>query len=219
MRWWNQQHTRSDDLQIDMNVEDDIDFSSTPAPKKKNNLSKEGSGGKTKRPYYPLNQGLLMTIQIWIKQSYKDQNVPNVLPHFAHLPDLDAPLLRGKYVPPIEFFQLYFTDDMINDLSLHTNAYAWANITQKQYYADQQGACQTISSVSSVLFRNVFHPLSRTFAFHSFECWKNTFENFDRMFIFSYFNATTFMSIKSLISNVYARKEISAFGRLRKWSV
>ena len=27
--------------------------------------------------------------------------------------------------------------------------------------------------------------------FHLFECWQNTFENFDRMFIFSYFNKTT----------------------------
>ena len=58
---------------------------------------------------------------------------------------LDAPLLRGKYVTPIEFFQLYFTDDMINDIRLHTNAYAWANITQKQYYADQQGAWKDVT--------------------------------------------------------------------------
>ena len=59
--------------------------------------------------------------------------------------DLDAPLLRGKYVTPIEFFQLYFTDDMINDICFHTNAYAWANIAQKQYYADQQGAWKEVT--------------------------------------------------------------------------
>ena len=51
---------------------------------------------------------------------------------------LDAPLLRGRYVRPIEFFQLFFTDDMINDI-LHTNAYVWAIVAQKQYYTDQQG--------------------------------------------------------------------------------
>ena len=75
-------------------------------------------------------------------KSYEDQDVPNVLPHFVPVREpgfyLDTPMLRGKYVTPIEFFQLHFTDDMINDICLHTNAYAWANITQKQYYADQQ---------------------------------------------------------------------------------
>ena len=40
-----------------MNVEDDIDFSSAPAPKKKkNDLYKEGRGSKTRWPYHPLNQ-------------------------------------------------------------------------------------------------------------------------------------------------------------------
>ena len=46
---------------LDMNVEDDIDFSFAPAPKKKNNLKKqqkykEGRGSKTKWPYHPRNQ-------------------------------------------------------------------------------------------------------------------------------------------------------------------
>ena len=51
--------------------------------------------------------------------------------------------------------------------------------------------CRTIFSVPSALLKTVFHPLSRTFSFYSFECWKNTFENFDRTLIFSYFNTTT----------------------------
>ena len=33
---------------------------------------------------------------------------------------------------------------MINDIYLHTNAYAWANIAQKQY-ADQQGAWKGVT--------------------------------------------------------------------------
>ena len=69
-------------------------------------------------------------------KNYQDQDVPNVLSRFAPVREpgfyLDAPLLRGKYVTPIEFFWLYFTDDLINDICLHTNAYAWANIAQKQ---------------------------------------------------------------------------------------
>ena len=54
-------NNRSDDSQTDMNVEDDIDFSSASAPKKKSNLKKqqkykEGRGSKTRWPYDPLNQ-------------------------------------------------------------------------------------------------------------------------------------------------------------------
>ena len=60
-------------------------------------------------------------------KSYQDQDLPTVLPRFTPVREpgfyLDAPLLRGKYVTPIEFFQLYFTDDMINDICFHTNAY------------------------------------------------------------------------------------------------
>ena len=40
-----------------MNVEDDTDFSSAPAPKKKNNKKyKEGRRSQTRWSYHPLNQ-------------------------------------------------------------------------------------------------------------------------------------------------------------------
>ena len=39
-------NNRSDDLQIDMNVEDDIDFSSAPAPKKKTTYPKREGKAK-----------------------------------------------------------------------------------------------------------------------------------------------------------------------------
>ena len=62
-----------------------------------------------------------------IYKSYQDQDLPNVLPHFTPVRKpgfyLDAPLLRGKHGTLVKFFQLYFTDDMINEICLHTNAY------------------------------------------------------------------------------------------------
>ena len=65
--------------------------------------------------------------------------------------------------------------------------------------------CLTIFLVLSVLFRAVFLALSQTFSFHSFKCWKNRFENFERMFIFFYFNTRTGRSSESLTSKVRAR--------------
>ena len=57
-------NNRSDDSQTDINVEDDIDFSSAPAPKKKTNLYKEGRGSTTMWPYHPLNQYCLLMLMI-----------------------------------------------------------------------------------------------------------------------------------------------------------
>ena len=40
----------------------------------------------------------------------------------------------------IDFFQLFFTDDMLQEIYLHDNHYAWQMIVNKQYYADSEGA-------------------------------------------------------------------------------
>ena len=57
--------------------------------------------------------------------------------------------------------------------------------------------CTTIFLIPTALFRAVFHPLSQTFSFHSFECWKNTF---DGIFIFSYFNTETCQYVVTLMA-------------------
>ena len=51
-------------------------------------------------------------------------------------------------------------------------------------------------------FLGVFHPLSRTFTFSSFECWKNALENLGLLFIFSYFNTTTCRSSETFYNNL-----------------
>ena len=42
----------------------------------------------------------------------------------------------------IDFFRLFFTDEIMADLVKHTNTYAWANICKKKSYADSSGAWQ-----------------------------------------------------------------------------
>ena len=107
-------------------------------------------------------------------KSYQDQDLPNVLPRFTPVREpgfyLDAPLLRGKYVTPIEFFQLYFTDDMINDICFHTNVNVWANIAQKQYYADQQGAWNEVTpnELKRLLTLIIYFGLVKVNHFHDY---------------------------------------------------
>ena len=60
------------------------------------------------------------------------------------------------FTKPISFFQLYFTIDLINFVFCHTNAYVWKNISNKQSYANCQGAwletnCKKIINFVSLL--------------------------------------------------------------------
>ena len=115
-------------------------------------------------------------------KSYQDQNLPNVLPFYTPVREtgfyLDAPLLRGKYVTPIEFFQLYFTDDMINDICFHTNVNVWANIAQKQYYADQQGAWKEVTpnELKRLLALIIYFGLVKVNQFHDYWSTKSLYD-------------------------------------------
>ena len=82
------------------------------------------------------------------EKSYDTADAPNILPAFSPTRKpgfhLDSPLLRGKFVNAVEFFQLFFTDEMIEEICSHTNEYAWAYITNKQSYAEKDGSWKEI---------------------------------------------------------------------------
>ena len=174
-------NNRSDDLRIDVNVEDDIDLSSAPAPKKKTQIIQRRKGKQNKVTLSSTQPVVSTFDNSNMYKSYEDQDVPNVLPCFALVRKpgfyLDLPLLRGKYVTPIEFFHLYFTDDMINDNCLHTNAYAWANITQKQYYADHQGPWKevTLNELKRLLALIICFALVKVNHFHDYWSTKSLY--------------------------------------------
>ena len=68
----------SDDSQTDMNVEDDTDFSSAPAPKKKKQQKyKEGRRSQTRWSYHPLNQ-------YWVVSTNVNDNSNMVLGMSSH---------------------------------------------------------------------------------------------------------------------------------------
>ena len=74
-------------------------------------------------------------------KSYDDEDTPNSLPKFQ--PNRPP----GPYLPQqlksskeLDFFQLFFTDEIISSIVKHTNTYAWANITKKKTYAKKDGS-------------------------------------------------------------------------------
>ena len=59
---------------------------------------------------------------------------------------------------------------MNNDICLHTNAYVWANIAQKQYYADQQGALNEVTpnELKRLLALIIYFGLVKVNHFHDY---------------------------------------------------
>ena len=66
-----------------MNVEDDIDLSSGPAPKKKKQIIQRGKGKQNKVTLSSTQPVVSTNDNSNMYKSYEDQDVPNVLPCFA----------------------------------------------------------------------------------------------------------------------------------------
>ena len=49
-------------------------------------------------------------------------------------------ILRGKVNTALDFFTLFITEKMIDDISTHTNTYRWYKINNTQYYSNSAGA-------------------------------------------------------------------------------
>ena len=45
----------------------------------------------------------------------------------------------GSMTKAIDFFKLFFTIEILNEICVHTNAYAWINILNKSSYANSDG--------------------------------------------------------------------------------
>lgn len=67
-------------------------------------------------------------------------NIPDFTPHRhpgSHVNMQQC--TRSSFTKALDFFQLYFTDDIIDSIVKHTNAYAWINIANKQSYSGNDG--------------------------------------------------------------------------------
>ena len=71
-----------------------------------------------------------------LKQMMFQMFIPSRNSGFQH----DIPLIRCKLNKAVDFFYLFFTEEMIDEICKHTNAYAWSRITEKQTYAEKDGS-------------------------------------------------------------------------------
>ena len=85
-------------------------------------------------------------------KSYDDSDVGNTIPPFrpsrpagVHF---ELPLLRHTMTTAVEFFQLFFTIDMINSIVTHTNSYAHEHIFEGTHssYAKSDGSWQDVTA-------------------------------------------------------------------------
>ena len=69
-----------------------------------------------------------------------DHNNGNKIPEFQPEREPGLHLLKSsKLVKELDFFQLFFTDEILEAIVKHTNTYAWLNITKKPSYASEEG--------------------------------------------------------------------------------
>ena len=88
--------------------------------------------------------------------SYDDPDLgnPPQYPHPKFSPartpgiHLEGPLLRNSMVKPIEFFQLFFTREIVESIVMHTNTYAYIRIAAGEYksYTCSDGSWQETTS-------------------------------------------------------------------------
>ena len=82
--------------------------------------------------------------------SYNDSDVGNPLPVFAPRREpgfhLGVQNLRNTLVSPLDFFQLYFTPGLVDDIVQHTNANAYIEVAKenstKRCYTESDGSWQ-----------------------------------------------------------------------------
>lgn len=77
-------------------------------------------------------------------KSYDDPDTPNRIPPFTPQRQpglhLNIPIRRGTMTKAIDFFMLFFTMELFNDICRHTNTYGWIHVGSKSYYGDKDGA-------------------------------------------------------------------------------
>ena len=79
-----------------------------------------------------------------VHQGYDYQDTKNALPPFSpsrttgfHPNNM---VFRGNMNKALDFFRLFFTIELIQEICQHTNAYGWFHVEKKPYYGDKRGA-------------------------------------------------------------------------------
>jgi len=100
-------------------------------------LPKKGAKSKTK----PAKGKEAATHNV-IEKSYMDPDVPNILPDFTprRVPGIYCSSSVTRNVQEIDFFQMFFTEELIQNIVKHTNKYAWKHIATKKSFAKVDGS-------------------------------------------------------------------------------
>ena len=110
--------------------------------KRKNNLQDRGGVGRKKKKRGRVGLGRITMVT----KGYDSVDIPHELPPFkpsrSNGIHVENHLLQNNMTTELEFFNLFFTRDMIDSIVLHTNTYAYLKIAEGSHfsYANNQGA-------------------------------------------------------------------------------
>ena len=70
---------------------------------------------------------------------------------------------RNTLTKPVDFFQLFFTDEVLRAIAQHKNSYTWINIAKNQTHCDTWGVWEETDSdemkafIALLLYHGFFH--------------------------------------------------------------
>ena len=170
--------TASSDEDMDSDSTDDdvplSEFSRDAAlPPQKSTVSRK-IGGRRNTP--------VGNMQLELTQSYDQVNSANAVPKFEPVRDPgvylpDNTLLRGKMNKALDFFSLFVTDKMVNEISTHTNTYGWSKVTNVQYYGNREGAWKKTNpdEIRDLIAQLLYQGLVRVSTFYRYSSTKSLY--------------------------------------------
>lgn len=116
-----------------------------------------------------------------VNKSYDDPDTTNILPPFAprrppgnHFP---KHTLRGTMTTALDFFRLFFTVEIMNDICTYTNDYGWNLVVGKPYYGNQQGAWSETNpaELGKLIALLIYMGLVKVSSFHRYWSTKSLY--------------------------------------------
>ena len=90
---------------------------------------------------------------------------------------LSGPLTRGAMTTALDFFKLFFTVELIQQVCKHTNEYGWLVIEKKQYYPAKSGAWIDTSpeEINKLIALILYMGIVRVSSFHRYWSTKSLY--------------------------------------------
>ena len=145
------------------------------------------------------------------EKSYMDHDVPNILPDFTRhrAPGIYCSNVT-RNVQELDFFQMFFTEELIQNIVKHTNKYAWKNITKKQSFAKADGSWKetNVAEIKRFIALILYMGIVRVPRHDRYWSTKTLFHGLWAREILSRGNSSFFLNIFQKVQNLRSDRDV-----------